>query len=132
MSSQSEGNAAYLKRLRVEAAARGDCYMCRSRPVKERTRYCLTCLELVHTSQRAQRGRNPALGLCTECNRPQMDGMKLCDRHRERNRTEQNRRYHDAIKSGRCGRCKMTHESTNSICAECISRIRIYRSRRTA
>jgi hypothetical protein len=60
------GNAAYLRQLRAEAKARGDCSTCRARPARIGK---LTCQECVDRTRATEQRRHDA-GLCEKCGKP--------------------------------------------------------------
>ncbi len=100
MSAKTEGNAAYLRRLRQEAVARGDCYDCRCRPVKPGCRYCTDCMTRTKTTKAKWAGRK-----CLNC------GVAVRRRQRCRSCTAKDtarskKRADTAAAGGICFRCK--------------------------
>lgn len=67
----SETNAQYLKRLRVAAAEKGLCYVCRCRPAKEGYRNCQECIDKGQEGKMRLQRRNRAAGLCS-CGRQRL------------------------------------------------------------
>ncbi len=118
-------NAEYLKKLRAEAAARGDCYICRCRPATEGRRNCQHCIDLARIKAREMYATNPKKGLCTLCNRPRVRGIRTCEMHREAARARNSSRYYEAVASGRCGSCKKPDASSNALCRACLDRVRV-------
>lgn len=117
-------NAQTLKRLRAEAVAQGLCFVCRCRPVKPFTRYCLECLERSRTQKRKTTKKRRNRRLCTACGGPRPRGQRRCDRCNEieaaRERDRLGRRYREGI----CARCEAARLPDRTMCAMCLDGLR--------
>lgn len=113
-------NAEMIKRLRVQAAARGDCYTCRCRPAKPGRRNCQQCLDDVRGRRELLRAARRDQGRCIHCG-VDAGGAWACEQHRGRHNKWQAKRYHDRKEAGLCTRpgCKKLARAGKILCAEC-------------
>jgi len=100
MSAKTEGNAAYLRRLRQEAVARGDCYVCRCRPAKPGRRSCTECVDRVIAVKVTWIGRK-----CEDCGNG-VRRRRRCRLCTTKQTTRANKRRAAAAAAGLCPRCK--------------------------
>jgi hypothetical protein len=93
-----ETNSARLKRLRTVAVAGGHCYLCRLRPVKPGTRYCIEKGRLYQASIARKRCQNCGADV-------RRRKTLLCKRCTLENRKRQRERSRAWIAANLCGLC---------------------------
>lgn len=115
MSAKTEGNAEYIRRLREEAVARGDCYTCRKRPAKPATRYCILCLKRNKDKKAAWSGRK-----CQRCG-VRVRRVQLCMQCTIKASAYFKKRSDNAVAAGLCSRCqKRPLQPGYKKCLECL------------
>lgn len=116
-----EGNAAAIKRLRIEAAAKGLCYICRCRPAKLLRRTCQDCLDRGYERKARQVATWRKRGRCVNCGRKRAPGILYCARCRDRDNRNNARRYHDAADRKLCRRCRRRVAVDRIMCDGCAA-----------
>lgn len=115
----SETNSQRLRRLRIEAAAKGFCGVCRFRKPKKGCKTCKVCLD----RSRDYGKSNVAAGLCA-CGRPRKGRFKSCERclRKQSKRSKAQRFIAEII--GLCQKCKTRKPKKGNVtCSVCISQI---------
>lgn len=124
----SETNAQYLKRLRVAAAEKGLCYVCRCRPAKEGCRNCQECIDKAQEGNLRIQRKNRAAGLCS-CGRQRLEGMATCQRCHDNHLRIKQEMVKFVLSIGLCGTCHgLLENEDRTSCAAC----RLAAARRTA
>ncbi len=103
-----ETNAQMIKRLRVEAELRGDCYECRARPAKGWTSgvYVKRCQVCLDRSKARELERRQRPGRCVECGkRWRRRRFKRCVQCRARIQQCVRRRQQARLAIGLCALC---------------------------
>jgi hypothetical protein len=115
-----ESNADRLKRLRVEAAAKGLCYVCRCRPRKLGRKSCQECLDRVYAGKAERSERRRKEGACVTCGRERVPDLVHCARCRDRFNASCTARYHAAAERKLCRRCRRVVVVDGTLCAGCV------------
>jgi hypothetical protein len=111
-------NAEVIKRLRVAALERGDCYVCRCRPVREGSKYCDQCIADRDARNSLLRAVRRQQGRCSVCGVPVKGGLWACRKHRERVNKQQAKRFATLRDKGLC-RCGKPARPGMTLCARC-------------
>lgn len=115
-----ESNADMLRRLRLAAVARGDCYQCRCRPVKPGRRYCQECLDRTGAYLASIRYRK-----CQTCGKPWRKTL-LCPDCTAKNAKRVRAHWDERIASGLCGACgKSPLVAEKTMCLPCLEDTRL-------
>ena len=117
----SQPNSERLKRYREAARARGDCYLCRCRPVKPGTIHCQECLYRIRVSKKRLDAKRRAKRQCPGCGGKPARGRVTCEACRASVR-EMAARRRDRLKAeGKCIHCRLQAEPQKTYCAKCLA-----------
>lgn len=114
-------NAAYLKALRLEAVARGDCYTCRCRPAKPGRRNCQHCIDEASRYWKATQAKRRKARRCPDCGGKPVRGKVMCRSCADR--ATMSRRA--VVARGGCSLCHRDRGSdgADTVCRACADRM---------
>lgn len=110
-------NADAIRRLRAEAALRGDCYVCRCRPAKPGRRSCQTCIDRATATSAASQAMWRKAGKCVRCGDKRLRGYLRCAACI----AKYNARFRAKVENGACARCGKPQAPGHKTCGPCLA-----------
>ena len=121
-------NAETIRRLRAEAALRGDCYVCRCRPAKPGRRNCQVCIDRSNAASAAAEATWRKTGKCVRCGDRRLRGYLHCAACNAKRIA----RARAKVERGTCARCGKAQAPGHTLCEPCLAAMSVRAKERRA